>query len=835
MHIYIFSNIDDTINHYKERYKNSNKFSTDDNYTLCQTKEYIDLVFILYEGKKTKDYSHKIVKTQHGGNVDETICETYFSNVTKENKLNEIFKVNDKFIYIFEGAPGIGKSIVAKQIAYEWASNKILPKVELLLLLYFRDPELQNVQNFSELMQYCKAYKCEEYFNNKHGKDLMLVFDGYDELSSDTYIYSLFKKLLQREILPCCSIAFTSRPHITAHLHNYCDCKIEILGFSEENRLEFLTKNNVSKEDTDKVKQFLKENLIINSLCYVPFNMANLLLLVVEKDDLPKTQTELTKRSISITISHHIRRSCNHVHIEKRDLEMQVKKVMNLLSSLAYTMIEKEKLVFTETEINNAGFKVLKTDKNAFGLMQVVQFTDAETSTEILYSFIHFSVQEYLAAYYLSQCITFAQSFYLRHNFWDERYFGIWKMYTGITAGKGFALQQFLSKENYIFGGIRYLSRREFPGVSKHITIKKVNCLLLYLMFLEAPDSKVKDSFSNIFKNDMINLSNETLYLQDVSLLSNCITRSYITMNWKLINLHSCRISDEECSKLFQGLNLDDGRQKPVVQYLDLSKNNIAFDIAFEKFLNLNEIHGTSTIINCLNISNNNIMNFKVLNNIIVLHKITDLKFCNNAQLMNNLETLENNVIKKLDLSYNHWPIATSQLILPNLPNLQTLRLIYTNFKDNSTLTLHVHDNMFPSLKELILSHCLLTPESIAKFLRAIPRTVQLLDLSYNEINDQVLKSLQEFFDHNDNLHYLSLASTGLNGAKSLHCVQALVTCTKLEILDISRNVITDDEAKSVIIASQKIPKLKKLIQENYLAMEILRYVKYIATYVHIT
>ena len=787
---------------------------------------------MLYEGKKTKDRSHKVVKTQYGGNIDETICETYFSNVTKINKLDKIFEVNDKqFIFIFEGAPGIGKTVVAKQIAYEWATNKILTNVKLLLLLYFRDPELQKVQNFSQLMQYCKASKCEEYFYDKHGMGLMLVFDGYDELSSDTYINSLFKKLLSREILPCCSIVFTSRPHVTVHLHNYCDCKVEILGFSENNRLEFLTKNNVSNEDTDKIKRFLQRNVIINSLCYIPFNMANLLLLVIEKDDLPKTQTELTKRSISITISHHIRKSCNNVDIEKRDLEMQVKKITKLLSSLAYTMIEKEKFVFTEAEINNAGFKAIKNDKNAFGLIQVVQFTDAETSTEMLYSFIHFSIQEYLAAYYLSQQFTIAQSFHLHHNFWDVRYFGIWKFYTGITAGKGFALQQFLSKENYIVGGIQYLRGCEFPGVSKCITIKKVNCLLLYQMFLEAPDSKVKDSFCNIFKYDIINLSNETLHLRDVSLLNNCITRSYITMNWKLINLHDCSISDEECSKLFQGLSLDDGRQKPVIHYLDLSNNNITFDIAFGRFLNLNKIHGTSTVINCLNISDNNIMNFKVLNNIIVLHKITDLKFYNNAQLM---EDLQNNLIKKLDLSYNHWPIETSQLTLPNLPNLQTLCLTCANFKANSTLTLHVRDNIFPSLKELILSHCLLAPESIVKLLRAIPKkTVQLLDLSYNQINDQVLKSLQEFFDHNDSLQNLSLASTGLNGIKSLHCVQALVVCTKLEILDISKNVITDDEAESVIIDCQEIPNLKELmIQENYLAMEILRYIKYIATYV---
>ena len=60
-------------------------------------------------------------------------------------------------------------------------------------------------------------------------KDLMMIFDGYDEMTKADHQMSdnVFMKLLQGKALLGCHLVVTSRPYITVHLHKYCRCRVE--------------------------------------------------------------------------------------------------------------------------------------------------------------------------------------------------------------------------------------------------------------------------------------------------------------------------------------------------------------------------------------------------------------------------------------------------------------------------------------------------------------------------------------------------------------------------------------------------------------------------------
>ena len=130
------------------------------------------------------------------------------SKVTKEvaEILAPLETSSDPQFVLIEGAPGIGKSSMLKQITFLWATKQILQKFKLVLLLCLRDPAVQQMSLIDDLLQpFCKREKgateivdaCSKYFVNNAGEDLVLLFDGYDEypetLQKDSLIADILK------------------------------------------------------------------------------------------------------------------------------------------------------------------------------------------------------------------------------------------------------------------------------------------------------------------------------------------------------------------------------------------------------------------------------------------------------------------------------------------------------------------------------------------------------------------------------------------------------------------------------------------------------------------
>ena len=91
---------------------------------------------------------------------------------------------------LIECAPGIGKSILLKEIAYRWGKTELLQNFELLLLVCLRDPTSQKIKTVDDLLHlFYKGHNnaieivtaCSEYLAKNGGKNLILLLDGCDE------------------------------------------------------------------------------------------------------------------------------------------------------------------------------------------------------------------------------------------------------------------------------------------------------------------------------------------------------------------------------------------------------------------------------------------------------------------------------------------------------------------------------------------------------------------------------------------------------------------------------------------------------------------------------
>ena len=273
-----------------------------------------------------------------------------------------------------EGAPGIGKSMLLKEIAFLWAKGDVLEDKDIVLLISLCNPDFNSVNSPKGMFLHCDNYKNEEnaqliadYFRNNSGKGLVILLDGLDEnpkaLDKGTFLY----KLIAKGLLSKACVVVTSRPHATFDMQKHVSFRVVIIGFTMQRRHEFLTKN-LEPGPAAALENYLKEHAVIDTLCHIPLNLTILVSLVTIRKqklvDMPNTQTDLINTAVEMTISHNLHKM--GFIIEKTSIDKipePYKTIFNKLCALAYRAMVDEKLTFTAEEIKTACYVDVKYDK----------------------------------------------------------------------------------------------------------------------------------------------------------------------------------------------------------------------------------------------------------------------------------------------------------------------------------------------------------------------------------------------------------------------------------------------------------------------------------------
>jgi len=339
------------------------------------------------------------------------------SRVTKD--INKLFTADPldnsgelpKCILI-EGAPGIGKTILAKEIVFRWAKSELERDFILVILVYLRNPQLSSMNSVSELLQMYtskqKASEVNDYLEKCKGENVAFVFDGFDEFHPKLRETSFIRDLIEGEkgigkIFYKSTIVVTSRPTATLLLHRVVDRRIEVLGFAKEEREEYIS---LSLEDSPHKKQeldeYLKQHPVISGLCFVPLHLA-ILIFLFQIASLPETLTEMNE----LFVYHIIFRSLNKLDSYSKCAKVQkitdvpdtVLEFVDKLCKLAFLGLQNNQLVFSYNEIQKVCPKIDDTPEaiNGFGLLQAVEHYSSEGRTTS-FNFLHLTIQEYLAA-----------------------------------------------------------------------------------------------------------------------------------------------------------------------------------------------------------------------------------------------------------------------------------------------------------------------------------------------------------------------------------------------------------------------------------------------------
>ena len=577
--------------HLRKSYVESRHNVSVDEWPPYQPKHYTTLALIHVEKHTSTEVISVTKKLASKGkieNKDECVLRCHDDNIFYQSKrISEIFSKKlstGRYLILIEGAPGIGKTVLSKEIAFQWANNTLLRNIKLVLFVFLRDPNLKNVNSLEDLMAHVfkvnSINSLPTYLFKTKGKDVAIILDGYDEISEEQRQNSFIAGIINCNVLPECSLIITSRPTASAHLHTMAHCRVEILGFTEADRLEYIQhalQGNDGK--IQEITSYLQSHSTINAFCYIPLNMTILLSLFEETFSqtnlgrLPNTQTEMCEHFIRVIITRFIRKILRTEFVsapELSDLPEPHNKVFYELSKLAYDALIKDQIVFTIKEINKAcPHLVMRCDNwNGLGLIRAAQHGIDSVS----FHFLHFSIQEYMAAYFIASMPDKEQLKLLKNTFWDIHYFNTWIMYVGITRGESFAWKHFLS------GNWLQLSTRlsKSSSISKKLLRNKVKCLHLLQCFQEGNSESTEQLVQSFFQERTIDLSNQTLHPKDVNILGCFLLRS-INKYWKKINLSRCNLRDVGCNILCKMFMDKTNRKMLKVDEVDFSYNYLQF------------------------------------------------------------------------------------------------------------------------------------------------------------------------------------------------------------------------------------------------------------------
>ena len=339
---------------------------------------------------------------------------------------------------LIEGRPGSGKTTLVHKFSRDWGMGDCrlrLKNIKLLFLVhlrgFFNNP---HIKLCDIVRQYYLQDNMVKEILEMDGEGLCFILDGLDEYrpkqKNNTFIFKLIKK----EHLPKAVVIIASRPAATAKLRKIATKQIETVGFLKKQIFEYVEKypfsNSCKSADLHK---YLKQHPNVHHMCYLPIHAAMVCYLFnVMGNKLPRTETEMYKKFTVQTILRTLKRSDEDVNLKSVDaLTGKEKDVFLDICKLACDKVISSRQALEQSELCDL-IGDISGGNECMGLITVDSIA-SECGFDKLYTFLHLTFQEYLAAYHISN-LKEEKQLKIINDYCGKKHMGVvWKFFCGLV------------------------------------------------------------------------------------------------------------------------------------------------------------------------------------------------------------------------------------------------------------------------------------------------------------------------------------------------------------------------------------------------------------------
>ena len=714
-------------------------------------------------------------------------------------KYTDIFSSIQKgILVIIEGRPGCGKTTLTHKITRDWSRGpNILKGAQELYLVSLRILALTNINSLSGILNIIyhndeMSQKVANKLDNNDGEGACFIIDGLDEYKERDNQDNVIYQLLHKEYLPKAMIIVASRPVGTVNVRDRASKRVEVLGFSKDQikvyleAYSFKTGNSsVSRLDT-----FLKDHVNVHHMCYLPVHAAMICYIYDNCDgEIASTETKIYELFTLLTIKRMLKVNNDSTKITSLQmLEGSLHKSFDNICRLAFDMTVSSKQAVLENDIKSHLSDEVPSI-HSLGLV-TIDSTARLLDFEHLYSFLHLTFQEFLAAFHLTTLDEETQLITVREHISKNELIVVWKFYCGL---------------------VKFCNSKD-QRLELIMNSMKKDDLLRFQCAIESKQKAVCDS---AFQNGE-NTSQDDICIRDHTFLSvdfNAMGYSITNTSFHVTGLEfaNCILSLEDLQIFTEHIDHDKISQ---LKSFSFSTNGEEFKILnhmLKKLKNLESLDLKSITLDgsgIKSLSNEvELLNLKVLK---IRMPIKVSPFGNSSEL---LELLSFNSNK---LEQVHYSYAESEHESHKTSLMKILKCFQCEVVPLSSISRGLLCNLniklpwvsqFLNLSILLLVNCNLHDQDVEHFTTASKLdNVQTLRLDFNKLTCRSANNLAQSFPFLTNLTHLSISCNLIGNDGAIALAKALPCTRTLSELDLQGNRIGDDGAIAIAHAVEDFP-----------------------------